>query len=181
MNELKKLLLRKIMLTRQKNLTDSYIEKASKNIQAQVLSSQIYKNAKKIFIYISTRREPSTIEIIKQALSEGKEIYVPKCVDRNMLAVRIYNMKNLIPGSLGILEPKNCSETLTAKEFDLIIVPCLAASIDGKRLGHGAGYYDKFLAECKNKNTICLCFYKMLNSDIPMSKYDIYMSKVLTE
>ena len=98
-----------------------------------------------------------------------------------MLAVRIYNMKNLIPEKLGILEPKNFSETLTAEEFDLIIVPCLAASIDGKRLGHGAGYYDKFLAECKNKNTICLCFYKMLNSDIPMNKNDIYMSKVLTE
>ena len=180
MNELKKLLLRKIMLTRQKNLTESYIEKAGKNIQAQILSSQIYQKAKRIFIYINTRKEPPTIEIIKQALNEGKEIYVPKCVDKNMLAVRIFNLKNLIPGKLGILEPKNFSETLTAKEFDLIIAPCLAASVDGKRLGHGAGYYDRFLAE-GNQNIICLCFYKMLNSDIPMNEHDVYMPKVLTE
>jgi len=181
MSELKKFLLRKIMLIRQRNLPASYIEEASKNIQAQIFSSRLYQNAKKIFTYVSTPREPSTIEIIEQAIDSGKEIYVPKCGNKNMLAVRIYDLKNLFPRELGILEPENCSETLAANEFDLIIAPCLAASLDGQRLGHGAGYYDKFLAGSKNKNIICLCFQRMLYENIPMNNYDIFMPNVITE
>ena len=181
MNEIKENL-RKLMLMRQENLTKSYIEKAGKNIQAQILSSQVYQKAKKIFIYINTPKEPPTIGIINQALSEGKKIYVPKCVNKNMFAVRIFNLKNLIPNRLGILEPRKISDNLTANEFDLIIAPCLSASLDGKRLGHGAGYYDKFLADSKeNKNIICLCFHKMLNLDIPMNENDFFIPKVLTE
>ena len=71
MSRVKKLLMRNIMRIRQKNLTGSYIEKASKNIQEQIFSSELYKNAKKIFTYVSTPHEPSTIEIIEHALSAG--------------------------------------------------------------------------------------------------------------
>ena len=181
MNEIKENL-RKIMLMRQENLTESYIEKAGKNIQTQILLSQVYQNSKKIFIYVSTPKEPSTIEIINQALKEGKEIYIPKCENKNMFAVKIHSLKNLIPNKIGILEPRKISDNLTANEFDLIIVPCLSASLDGKRLGHGSGYYDKFLADSKeNQNIICLCFYKMLNSEIPMNENDFFIPKVLTE
>jgi len=189
MSRLKKLLIRNLMRGRQKNLSKYYIKEASKNIQEQIFSSELYKNAKKIFTYVSMPREPSTIEIIEQAFNEGKEVYVPKCEGLNMYAVKIYNLDDLRPGKLGILEPdwrsdkpENFSETLTAKEFDLIIVPCLSAYFDGRRLGHGMGYYDRFLADCrKNKNIICLCFYKMLRSDIPMNEDDVYVSKVFTD
>ena len=182
MSELKKFLMRKKMIDRQKNLSEDYIKEAGKNIQEQIFSSELYKNAKKIFTYVSTSHEPSTIEIIEQALSSGREVYVPKCVNKNMYAVKIYDINDLKPGILGILEPEKISETLTAKEFDLIIVPCVSAYLDGRRLGHGMGYYDRFLAECRtNKNIICLCFYKMLESDIPMNKYDVYISKVFTD
>ena len=182
MSRLKKLLIRNLMRGRQKNLSKYYIKEASKNIHEQIFSSELYKNAKKIFVYVSTPHEPSTIEIIKQALSSGKEVYVPKCLSINMFAVKIYDVNDLRPGRLGILEPENFSETLTAKEFDLIIVPCLSAYLDGRRLGHGMGYYDRFLADCReNKNIICLCFHKMLRSDIPMNKDDVYMSKVFTD
>lgn len=182
MSRLRKLLIRNLMRSRQKNLSEDYIKEASKNIQEQIFSSELYKNAKKIFTYVNMPHEPSTIEIIEQALNEDKEVYVPKCEGLNMYAVKIYNLDDLRPGKLGILEPEIFSETLTAKEFDLIIVPCLSAYFDGRRLGHGMGYYDRFLADCrKNKNTICLCFYKMLRSDIPMNKDDVYISKVFTD
>ena len=179
--------LREIIKERQKNLSDSYVQEASQKIQEKILSSEIYKNAEKIFVYISTPKEPSTIEIINQAFNDGKKIYVPKCVNKKMFAVRIFNsnMKNLIPGHFGILEPADFSDSLTAKDFDLIIVPCLSASLDGKRLGHGGGYYDKFLAELKINSEfgikkICLCFSEMLCEKIPMDENDIYIS-VVTE
>ena len=174
--------LRKKFLERQKNLSDSYVKEASEKIQAKILSSDVFKNAEKIFIYISTSKEPSTWEIIKNALNDGKKVYVPKCRNKNMFAVRIYDFENLIQGKLGILEPENFSEILPCEDFDLIIVPCLSASVDGKRLGHGAGYYDKFLSKSReNQNIICLCFHEMLSSEIPMGENDFYIPKVFKD
>ena len=65
-------------------------------------------------------------------------------------------------------------------ELDIIIAPCLSACLDGSRLGHGKGYYDRFLFS-GNKKTICLCFRGMLCEEIPMTDNDVYMSLVLTE
>ena len=97
-----------------------------------------------------------------------------------MLAVRINDFNNLIQGKFGILEPINFDETITANEIDLIIVPCLCAYLDGRRLGHGAGYYDRFLAGIDIEKTVCLCFDKMLCKDIPMTYHDVYMKRVFT-
>lgn len=185
MNEIKKQL-RKIMLERQRNLSESYIIAASESIAGQLLSCEHYQKSEKIFIYVSTAREPDTLAIINDALNNNKKVYIPKCVNKEMYAVRINDMKNLIVGGLGILEPAEAplqgdySGNITAGELDIIIAPCLSASLDGKRLGHGMGYYDKFLSNSKS-HTVCLCFGKMLCDKIPMNENDVYMSDVITE
>ena len=168
------------MLERQKNLSEAYVEAAGRNIQEQTFSSELYKKAENIFVYISTKKEPDTFALIQRAFGENKKVYVPKCTENNMSAVRIHDIKNLTEGKLGILEPEDCLEKISAEELDIIIVPCLSASLNGKRLGHGRGYYDKFLSG-HNEKTICLCFRKMLYDEIPMTENDVYMSLVLTE
>ena len=93
MDEIKKQL-RKIMLERQGNLPADYVRAASENITKRFLSGEVYKNSEKIFIYVSVQHEPDTLTIINDALKNNKKVYVPKCVDNNMLAVRINGMKN---------------------------------------------------------------------------------------
>ena len=84
----------------------------------------------------------------------------------------------LRPGTLGIPEP---AERIAEKpEPDLILVPCMAAAANGIRLGHGAGYYDRFLAEHTGK-TVCLCFRKLLRSDLPAEATDISMDLVISD
>ena len=96
-----------------------------------------------------------------------------------MLAVRISGPEELAAGSFGIPEPARAAETARAEEIGLAFVPCLAASADGRRLGRGGGYYDRFLAGgCP---TVCLCFEKMLSDGIPMEGTDAWMDMVLTE
>ena len=65
-------------------------------------------------------------------------------------------------------------------EPDLILVPCVAASPGGIRLGHGAGYYDRFLAEHSGK-AVCLCFRALLRADLPMEETDIPMDLVISD
>lgn len=176
-----KAVLHKQMRLRQRELTEAYISGANAVIQDKVLASSRYREANRIFMYLHTPKEPATDRIVARALADGKAVYVPKCIGKHeMLAIRILDLTDLEPGAYGIPEPRTCSETITAAEADLILTPCLAATRDGKRLGHGAGYYDRFLAGYGEK-TVCLCFSKMLCRDIPVTELDVRMSEVITE
>lgn len=171
--------LRKSVTTRVKLLPGAYRAAASRSIAEQVLTSEEYRAAKRIFLYIGMPTEPDTAGIIEAALSDGKDVYVPKCISRTeMLAVRIKSTADLVPGAYGIPEPTDLSETIGPDAIDLILVPCVSAWTDGRRLGHGAGYYDRFLAGNADK-TLCLCFCKALSPDIPTDENDVRMHRVI--
>lgn len=160
-----------------KNLTPEYIKTASERIAAEVLKTREYIDAKTVFIYTSMPDEPETRGIIADVLERGKTVLVPKCVGDNMLAVKIRSLDDLAPGTFGIPEPIG-SEAWSGG-IDLAIVPCAAASRDLNRLGHGRGYYDRFLAE-REIFKLCLCFDKLL-CDVPAETHDIKMDMVITE
>ena len=171
--------LRKSVTARVKLLPGSYRAAASESIKEQVLASDEYRTAQRVFLYIGMPTEPDTAAIIEQALLDGKDVYVPKCVSKTeMLAVRIKSTDDLAPGAYGIPEPVDCSETIGPDAIDLILVPCVSAWTDGRRLGHGAGYYDRFLMGNADK-TLCLCFRKALSPDIPTDKNDVKMHRVI--
>ena len=172
--------LREIMRARQRVLPESYIRAAGENIQGRILASAAYHDAGHLFLYVSLPTEPGTRRIIRQALADGKKVYVPCCVGKDMLAVRIADMDALVPGAFGIPEPRIRTETASAKGLDLILVPCLAASPDGRRLGHGGGYYDRFLKE-QHEKAVCLCFRRMLCADIPITEEDVLIPRIVSE
>lgn len=161
-------------------LSAEYKQNADRLIAENVISSDAFKKSKSIFIYVSTANEPDTYSIIKTALKNGKNVYVPKCIDKsNMIAVRINKLDELTIGKYGIPEPIG-TQIINADKIDLAIIPCISASPDGKRLGHGAGYYDRFLqkSDCFK---LCLCYKALLSNDIPMDTHDIYMDNIITE
>lgn len=171
--------LRKAVTERLREMSAERRAAASASIQEQALETAEYKAARTLLLYLHMPTEPDTDRIIRQALKDGKTVYVPKCVTKHeMIAVRIGSFDDLAPGAYGILEPVNCSETVEPDALDLIFVPCVAASKDGRRLGHGAGYYDRFLKGNADR-TICLCFSEALSDGIPMDENDVYMHRVL--
>lgn len=178
--EEKKRQLRKMLAARRQSLTEDYLSAAGESIQDQILASAAYRNAESIFVYVSLPREPSTGRILSRALAEGKKVYVPKCTGKEMLAVRLRAGDPLVPGLFGIPEPENASETVPADQLDLILVPCLSASRDGRRLGHGGGYYDRFL-KANPEKAVCLCFSRMICPDIPMTAEDVCIPQVISE
>lgn len=164
-----------------KGLSPEYIDEASEKIAELVLATDAYKAAKTVFCYMSMGGEPVTDAIIERALEDGKRVGIPLCIGPHEMVVKEYKSGDeLARGAFGIREPLAEAAEITADEFDLAIVPCVACSKDGRRIGHGAGYYDRFLG-ASGFNKISLCFEKLLTDDIPLEETDVHMDGVATE
>lgn len=162
-------------------LTPEYRREASREITRQVLALPAWQQAGTVMAFWGMPSEPDTRELMETALREGKTLLLPRCLDRErMAALPVTDPAGLKSGALGIPEPDESEEGKEIPEPDLILVPCVAVSPEGVRLGHGAGYYDRFLAEHPGK-TACLCFRALLREDIPAEETDIAMDLVITD
>ena len=158
-------------------------EKWDAAMYSGIFSSSFFLEAETIFTYVSMKEEPDTGGIIETSWRMGKKVFVPRCIsgkERRMEAVEIASWEELSPGTMGIWEPKKALEGRKERGFSLMLIPCVMADKRGGRLGHGAGYYDRFLASAEGVK-LCLCYEALLYSKVPMEEKDIFMDYVLTE
>lgn len=148
------------------------------NLTEKILELPEYKNAKTVFVYVSHGSEIETSELIREALKD-KQVLVPYCMDSSgiMIACEISSFDDLSEGMYKIYEPKNPEEF--KGDIDLSIVPGVAFSYDGYRIGYGKGYYDRFLA--KNRTfSIGITYDELLFDSIPHNEYDFRLDMILT-
>lgn len=164
-----------------KALPQSYIDESNAAIEAMLLGLPEYLDAKRVFVYFSVGREVKTQGIISHALAAGKPVALPVCENGGKMSFRLaLGLSELRSGKFGIPEPAPDAPELTPQAGDIMIVPTLCCDTHSTRLGHGAGYYDRYLAE-HECFTVCLCRKRMLESVIPTEPTDIAVSLVLTE
>lgn len=180
MSELKALLREKYKKTRreEKSILSDEI------ITCKVLESEVYKNAETLFIYCSSGTEADTYGIIKDALSKGKKVALPKCTDKDGM-MDFYIIKDLESslnkGMFSIMEPdiEKCSRAVE-RDNSVCIVPGLAFDKCGYRLGYGKGYYDRFLSKFKGIS-IGLCYSACLCDGLPFNEYDCKVDMIITD
>ena len=174
--------LRREILKIRNNISMNIREKQDKLIYDKFINSELYKNANNLFIYVSFGSEVNTHKIIEKAIKDNKNVYVPKTyVDkREMAAVKIHSLDELIVDSYGILEPKNVDKINVSKEFDLIIMPGVAFDISGNRIGYGAGYYDKYISS-NNKQyvKVALAYDEQIVDTIEKEGHDIKVDYII--
>ena len=185
---LKKKELRKDILYIRNNMCENEKEEKDNVIKHRFLESDYYKKADKIFIYISYSSEIDTINIINKALSDGKEIFVPRTIfdTKAMDAVKINSLENMKKDKYGIPEPQGDIPCVDPNELDLIVVPGVAFDNNGGRMGYGAGYYDRYFKKISNvkKNTIkklALAYEFQIIDNVPMDKQDVKIDYIITE
>jgi len=177
----KKKLVRDRMKARRKELTREYIEEASGKIADTLLSSEAYRDAKVIFCYMNYGNEVQTDRIIGQALADGKTVCIPLCLEEHQMEAKKYTSDSeLVPGAYGIREPRRDAETVDPDEIDLAVIPCLSCDSRGNRLGHGAGYYDRFM-EGRSFRKTALCFKRLQAANVAVDDLDVRMDEVITE
>ena len=154
-------------------------ERASRSalIFSRIAALPALQSAEMIALYASLPDEPQTAEIIEQ-LSHSHRIVLPRVAGEDM-DFYPYEADNIKRGAFGISEPQS-ADAISPAEVDLIIVPGVAFTRNGKRLGRGKGYYDKYLSKEGFRATkIGVCYNEQLVEEIPDEPHDIIMDDVI--
>ena len=163
-------------------------DELSRTICEKFIALPEYAAARTVMFYVDVRTEVRTRDSLATALTHGKQIVVPWCNDKGELELFwLKSMDDLSLGMYRILEPKpelrNLADRQVAVEdLDLVMVPGVAFTREGGRMGHGKGYYDKLLENARpDAPLVALAFECQLFPEIPTQSHDVFMDKIITE
>ena len=169
-------------------------EERSQKAAALFLNSSIYKNAECVAAFLSLPDEIDTLPIIERAFMDKKRVLLPRVVPGSN-AMDFYELSAIEAqtdvNAWGIREPLETLALVGKEGFPAraaILVPGLAFCKDGRRLGRGKGFYDRYLSELLAANPafaaqgkICgYCFSEQIFSDIPTQESDVRVQAVFS-
>lgn len=170
--------LRRHIRLKKEAMTEADIVSKSKNLTEKFLNSKDYLDASAIYGYLSYNQEVRTEGILRQALLDGKRVAVPKVFGNEMRFVYIFDLKQVGPGYKGIPEPI-ADEPLADEPHALVLMPGIAFTKKGGRIGYGGGFYDRFLSDETGHKTVALCYDFQILDTLPIEEFDIPVDKVI--
>ena len=132
--------------------------------------------------FVSMATEPPTDELRKKLHELGKKVALPIMKPGNSLAWG-FDVDDLVKNSYGIFEPAPVDVDIS--NASAILIPALRVGQDGTRLGRGAGYYDRALANVPTHSDggplrICLVFDDEVDDSVPSEPHDAPIDVIVT-
>lgn len=173
--------LRSTIRSKRTSISGDEAKNAADRVAANVMGLEEYRNAKTLLAYSAIRGELDVSKIVDDAISNGKTVAFPLCLDGGGLRLLVPNDETAFKiGAYGILEPDiNNSRELCAEELDLIIAPGIAFDMFGNRLGQGGGYYDR-LIDRTNAYTIGVGYDFQLFPELAVEIHDKRLDCIVT-
>lgn len=171
--------LRKIIYAKRKDLSVSFLAEASEIIADRFILFLKEKNVKSVLMYMALPNEVQTQKLVELLYQQGIDVWLPQVVGDTLHVRSFDGMSGLKKGSFGVLEPtgKRCPDLAM---LDLIVVPGVAFSVKGERMGYGKGYYDRLLSQ-SDAIRVGFCFEFQLFESLPTEIHDKSMDLILTE
>lgn len=133
----------------------------------------------RVFLYLSAGSEARTTELVDRC-HQHHEVYIPHIVGAGeMAAVRFPGWAALSTGPFGIQSAR--SPVPCAGEIDAVVVPGLAFTRGGGRLGYGKGFYDRWLAQHPRVLRIGLCYTMQITDELPLALHDEAVDVLVSE
>lgn len=176
--------LRKEMKALLKAMTPDVAAAKSRAASISLIAQSEFRNARTVMIYLTIPCEVDIAEIALSAWRDEKDVVAPR-VDwdqRHMIAVNIHSLHSgLTVGQFGLREPV-AGQPWPVEDIDLVIVPALAYDRHGRRLGRGAGMYDRFLAAPGLRAIRCgIAFCDQVVDELPVHDYDVPVDMLVTD
>lgn len=156
-----KLALRDQVLAGRRRLSLAEVRVAAEALAALLLAHPEVRRAATVAAYVSIGSEPGTGLLLDGLAALGKRVVLPVLLPDNDLDWSAYTgAEGLVPAGRGTLEPvgpRLGPESVATA--DVVLVPGLAVSSDGVRLGRGGGSYDRALARVPLGTFTCVLLH----------------------
>lgn len=139
-----------------------------------------YHDARVIAAFYPLKGEPNIMPIIEELAREGR-LLLPRCEGEGIM--NFYKVaslkKDLAKGHFGIMEPAENTEKYEG-EIPIFLVPGTKFNFDGRRIGHGKGYYDRFLAKHPHSYKAGIATPKQISKEpLEQKETDVQMNTVI--
>jgi 5-formyltetrahydrofolate cyclo-ligase len=170
-----KLALRDQIVTARNRLAVSELGAAGTAIAGHLFAEPEVRRAATVAAYVSTATEPGTGVLLDALVDAGKRVILPALLPDDDLDWAAYEGEaSLLPARRGILEPAGPRLGVDAvATADVVLVPGLAVSPEGVRLGRGGGSYDRALARVPAGTFTCVLLHDgEVGRDVPVESHD---------
>ncbi|HOK10245.1 MAG TPA: 5-formyltetrahydrofolate cyclo-ligase [Candidatus Hydrogenedens sp.] len=177
--------LRRRILFARKCLPTNIVTFKSEIIIRSLISLPLFRSCRKVFTYLSDNKgEVETWGLVQECFRCGKEVWVPRIVGKDLVwhLIEENKLQELNVNTWGIPEPLSQWMPIEEQASDaLCIVPGIAFDRRGYRIGHGKGFFDRFLKNNKRCINIGLCYQFQIVPLCPHWNWDARMDWVITE
>jgi 5-formyltetrahydrofolate cyclo-ligase len=161
------------LVTTRSRMSLAEIGEAARDLAEVLLAAPEVRRAATVAAYVSIGREPGTGALLQALADAGKRVILPVLLPDGDLDWGVHTGE-LVPARLGLLEPAGPPLGVDAvATADAVLVPALAVSSTGLRLGRGGGSYDRALGRVPVGTFTCALLYDAeLDVDVPVEPHD---------
>lgn len=154
-------------------------EELSRRAVERIAASNEFQNARTVMIYRAVRGELDLSSLVH--LAPDKRYVYPLCLNTGEMVALLPGEDAWQKGAYGIEEPvRALSEEVQPEEIDMVICPCTVFDGAGRRMGMGAGYYDRYLPKCRSAVIAAVAFDEQRVASVPVQPWDVPMQIVFT-
>jgi 5-formyltetrahydrofolate cyclo-ligase len=157
-----------------RDMVDDHLMR-SVQLWAKVAELDEYQRAKTVMAFVAFKGEPDTDPLFARLSVEGKQLLLPRVEPSGIVAAA--GDSPLVASKFGVQEPSG--PAVDVGDIDLVIVPGLAFTESGHRLGYGGGYYDRFLPTAAARS-VGVCFVDQLVDELPLAAHDVPVDMVVS-
>lgn len=178
-----KQILRNEVLSKRDALTLDFREKAASKIAANYAADLEIKNDQIVSGFWPIRSEIDPRPLLKIFRKQGLLICLPVIINKTEIIFRRWQHDHeLVPCGFGTRAPDEKAATLYP---DVMLMPLAAFDRRGHRLGYGAGYYDRYIANLHKQGhfpqLIGFAFSCQEVESVPDEPHDVPLEKIITE
>ena len=170
--------IRSAMLTKRTKLSEKLVNSDSSKIIKKILKLSEFKKAKNILLYLPIKNEVDLSPLLLNI--KNKRFILPR-VEKNKLKLHVVDhISQTQKGNFNIFEPHTHLEKITAKELDLALIPGVAFTKNGHRIGYGKGFFDRLLKKTLFPKIGVAYNFQIVNNVLGES-HDVLMDIIVTE
>ncbi|MEM1211246.1 MAG: 5-formyltetrahydrofolate cyclo-ligase [Planctomycetota bacterium] len=132
-----------------------------------------------VFLYLATKHELDTRPLIERLLARQTPVLLPRIEADQLVPTPITNLNALEPGPHHTLQPPEATYNPRPTPYALLL-PALAVTPAGDRLGQGGGYYDRFLAQDLHATATALVYDAQVTDQLPSEPHDRRIARIIT-